>query len=388
MNLKLDSNVAKVKFNGSEVDKVKFNGSVVWSKPTAQHIYGVSWSGTGTTTAVLTRTDDAANFADPVPYINDGVMTAADCSSPFDNCYPWSRMTVETIDGNSMVKIPKFWYKITGSAYIQQLQIADYPATGFLLSPAHIDRGYGEQDYIYISKYLVDSNYKSKTNSSVEKSQTMSDSRTSVRALGTGYELFDWALWQTLQMLYLVEFANTDSQTLIGTSTLLFGNTGATDSMPYHTGTMASATNINGRIQYRNIEDLWGNEVYFIDGTWSNYISSSGYKALQTNYLFANYTTWWTGGSTDPHGTANIKALHPISTTVNNSTVINLMPKMAATQTIYNYVATTFQISTSSSTPQRIFCKYTSGIFGGYDRKTTNTGIGIRIQYLPFATSA
>lgn len=388
MNLKLDSNVAKVKFNGSEVDKVKYNGTVVWSKPTAQHIYGVSWSGTGTGTAVLTRTDDAANFATPVSYVNNGVMTGADCSSPFDNCYPWNQMTIVTVNGSSMVKIPKFWYKVTSSSgHITQLQIADYPANDFLLSPAHLDRGYGEQDYIYISRYLVDSNYKSTTNSTPKTNSKISNSRTSVRALGTGYELFDWALWQTLQMLYLVEFADTDSRTLIGKSDFLHGTTGATDSMPYHTGTMASAVSTAGRIQYRNIEDLWGNEAYYIDGTWSNYISSSGFKALQTKYLFADYTTWWQGGSTDPHGTADIKALHTISETVNNATVINLMPVMSAQQTIYNYVVTAFSVSTSSSTNQKIFCKNATDIFAGYDRNKTST-FANRIQYLPFATSA
>lgn len=36
MNIKLDSTIGKVKFNGSEVDKVKFNGAVVWQKVSKQ----------------------------------------------------------------------------------------------------------------------------------------------------------------------------------------------------------------------------------------------------------------------------------------------------------------------------------------------------------------
>lgn len=36
MNIKLDSTVSKVKFNGNEVDKVKFNGVQVWQKVSKQ----------------------------------------------------------------------------------------------------------------------------------------------------------------------------------------------------------------------------------------------------------------------------------------------------------------------------------------------------------------
>ena len=112
MNLKLNSNVAKVKFNNNEVDKVKYNGSVVWSKSTTPRIYGVNWVITSAN-PVMTRTDDAVNFSNPVSYVNDGIMTAADCSSPFDNIMPWSGMVRSTDSlGNELVAIPKFWYKI------------------------------------------------------------------------------------------------------------------------------------------------------------------------------------------------------------------------------------------------------------------------------------
>lgn len=50
------------------------------------HIYGASWDGTSTTK--WSRTDEAAEFTDPVPY----VAGASSYGSPFDSLQPWAGM--------------------------------------------------------------------------------------------------------------------------------------------------------------------------------------------------------------------------------------------------------------------------------------------------------
>ena len=68
--------------------------------------------------------------------------------------------------------------------------------------------------------------------------------------------------------LYLVEFANWNGQTKIGRGNVDSGsviNTGGTDSMTYHTG-RAAGTDGNVAIQYRNIENWWGNVLEWRDG--------------------------------------------------------------------------------------------------------------------------
>lgn len=240
-------------------------------------VFGVSWDKTSTT--LLTRTDDAALFTDPTPAIGTGSG-----SSPFDGILPWSGMVKETIDGNVMVKIPKFWFKWTDGSGALKLQIADGPLNGFHVSPAHMDRGdgKGERDYVYVGRYHCVSGYKSKTGMYPMKSITRADARYGIQILGTGYYMFDFAMWWTINMLYLVEFADWDCQKTIGygcgdNSSLQI--TGISDSMTYHTGTKASNRSTYGvGVQYRWIEDLWADVYDWMDGI--RFSSRTGYAYI------------------------------------------------------------------------------------------------------------
>lgn len=233
-------------------------------------IYGVQWDGTATT--AWSRTDDAAGFTDPVPAVDNGGG-----SSPFDNLYPWSGMVKEERTGGTMVKIPKFWFKWTKSGNSLKLQIADSPVDGFTVSPAHQDRGdgKGERDYVYVGRYhCCTSNWKSQSGNIPAVNITRSSARSSIHNLGTNIWQYDFAMWQTIFMLYLVEFADWNSQAKIG-----YGcgnndaaeNMGATDNMQYHTGTAKSSRTTYGvGVQYRWIEDLWGNVYDWLDGCYNN----------------------------------------------------------------------------------------------------------------------
>lgn len=268
MNIALDSSVKAVDFNGQDIAEVIFNGTSVWKKPAAGQIFGASWDGSSST--ALTRTDASAGFANPDPYVADGNHPG---SSPFDNIMPWSGMTIETISDNVLVKIPKFWYKITtGTGNAISFQIANYPADGFNVSPAHQDRGdgVGERDYIYVGRYHSISGYKSKSGAQPLTNITRATGRSNIKNLGAGFYLWDYATLVTIWLLYIVEFANWNSQTCIGygcSSGSSKYNTGATTSMTYHTGTTAtSRTSYANGCQYRYIEDLWGNVFDWCDG--------------------------------------------------------------------------------------------------------------------------
>lgn len=252
------------------------------------HIYGVSWDGTSTT--AWTRTDDAADFTDPVPAIGNGSG-----SSPFDNILPWSGMVKETIDGNVMVKIPKFWYKWTDESGSLKLQIADSPLDGFHVSPAHADRGddKGERDYVYVGRYHCNSSYKSVTAGSPLGNITRATARSSCRGVGAGYSQLDYAMLWTIRMLYLVEYADWDAQKVIGYGCSPSGSKftmGYTDSMAYHTGTDTASRAFYGGTQYRYIEGLWDNVKDWCDGI----VLSS--KAAYVTNVVANY-----GDSTSNH---------------------------------------------------------------------------------------
>lgn len=258
-------------------------------------IYGVSTYMAG---PKIVRTDDAALFEDPTPAIGNGTG-----SSPFDNLMPWAGMKIVEKDGNSLVSIPKFWYKITvnSSGYLDKIQVANYAAPDFKVSPAHMDRGdgVGERDWIYVGRYhCAEDNYLSKTKVKPKVSDTRPNARNCIKQIGTGYYMWDFALWRTIQMLYIVEFANWDSQAVIGygartTSSTAYVQMGYTDNMQYHTGTTHSSRNTHGvGIQYRHIEGLWDNVADWLDGICGHLISNKPYVYISNNYL--KYNDYWT----------------------------------------------------------------------------------------------
>ena len=233
-------------------------------------IYGVQWDGTSTT--AWTRTDDAALFTDPVPYVNG----AASYGSPFDNIQPWAGMVKSERTGGTMVAIPKFWYKLTQSGNGMTIQIADKEVDGYSVSPAHMDRGdgKGERDVVYIGRYHCHtSNWKSQTGGQPKTDITRSSARSSIHALGSNIWQMDFAILFTIWLLYIVEFADWNSQAKIGygcsPSSNKF-NMGATDNMKYHTGTTVASRTSYGCCQYRYIEGLWDNVYDWCDGCYYN----------------------------------------------------------------------------------------------------------------------
>ena len=239
---------------------------------TDTRIFGAVWD--GASASAWTRTDDAADFADPVPY----VAGATSCGSPFDTISPWKDMTVvEDEEAGTMVRIPKFYYQLTqtdGGGV--SLKISSAQHAGFKVCPACMDRGdgRGERDFVLVGRYHCASDYKSKTGVSPIGSITRATARTNIHALGTDVWLCDFLTRFTIWLLYLVEFAHFNSQDKIGYGC---GNgsssedMGYTDTMPYHTGTMLSSRSTYGvGTQYRNIEGLWDNILDFLSGCYNN----------------------------------------------------------------------------------------------------------------------
>lgn len=272
--------VKKIVLPDGEVEKISNqNGVLLWTKP---YIYGVSWAKSSTTT--MTRTDDAKNFTSPT--IGNGTTAG---SSPFDNCYPWKEIKKVTDGNNTLVSIPKFWYKWTDTTNALKLQIANYPAKGFHTSPLHADRGdgNGEREVAYIGRYkCANTTYYSKTNSELQVSMTRATARSKIAALGTGYCQFDFAAFWTTRMLFLVEFATWDGISVFNAGARDSGTTaktGGTDSMTYHTGVGANGYSV----QYRYMENLWHDTLEWCDGI---YLSGSNVYCINNPTKFSDTT--------------------------------------------------------------------------------------------------
>jgi hypothetical protein len=187
-----------------------------------------------------------------------------------------------------MVKIPKFWYKLEANGNGLKIKIADGPKSGFSVCPACMDRGdgKGERDAVYVGRYhCATSTYKSTTGVQPAANATRSSMRSSIHNLGSNIWQMDFATRFTIWLLYMVEFADWNSQNKIG-----YGcgnnsgtqNMGYTDSMTGHTGTTQSSRTTYGLgTQYRHIEGLWDNVYDWLDGCYYN--SNGMYVILNPN---------------------------------------------------------------------------------------------------------
>lgn len=240
-------------------------------------IYGAEWDGTAS--SAWTRSDDAADFIDPVPQVWVSAEDHTDGSSPFDTISPWKDLTiVNDATAGELVQIPKYYYKWTRDGSKMKLQISMIPLEGFLVSPAHADRGdgQGERDIVYVGRFHCNnSNYKS-LNQSYQYNKTRAQFRTSIHNLGTDIWQWDFAMYWTIMMLYLVEFADWNTQDKVGygctnersTSSINYSQTKVSQ-LTYHTGIAKyNATDTYGFVAYRNITGLWSQCYDFVDGIY------------------------------------------------------------------------------------------------------------------------
>ena len=169
------------------------------------------------------------------------------------------------IDGQYMVKIPKFYYKraiISGGANNgkEAWWISDQPVDGYVVHPAFKSGG-AVIDQIYIGKYQASMDG-SKLGSkpgvlpAVSRSLTQFQTDASARNVSgvSGFMLWSVFQWSAIQWLYLAENATMDSQAKTGQGRIYESSAATVDASD-----VAQAT-------YRGIVGLWGNVDQLIDG--------------------------------------------------------------------------------------------------------------------------
>ena len=258
------------------------------------NVFGVCWDMSNSSTALtrLTPSNDPNGLVtvnittNPSPAVGTGAG-----SSPFDNYSPWKDMDEYNIINNAvshkrgtssfsrttyntMVYIPTFYYRIFDSNGKRYFYISDTEISGFTKHPGS-------------NKYVGRYNTIAGTNTSLSRvavpggdipasasghpprvSLTRAAFREAARSKGDKWSLYDYVTWCAVWLLYLVEFADWNSQAKIGqgiVSASAAQNTGGTDTMSYHTG-RAAGTDGQTAVQYRHIENPWGNVYEWIDG--------------------------------------------------------------------------------------------------------------------------
>ena len=286
-------------------------------------VFGVCWNYSAQSTA-LTRLKKATDpnglvnvdiTTNPAPAVGTGAG-----SSPFDNYLPWSGMDEYNIINNAVsykkgqsgfsrsnydtvVFIPEYYFRIIDDAANRKryFYIADKAKSGFTKHP-----GSGK----YVGRYNTISGYYSKTGSQPLANMTRATARTNSKNKGSKWGQYDFASWCAVWLLYLVEFADWNSQATIGVGICngsSMSNTGGTDGMSYHTGTAASSRTATGAVQYRNIENPYGNIWEWIDGV--NFSDGTVYVCTTPANYADDTTAGYTNAGTKVQSNGFIKAI-------------------------------------------------------------------------------
>lgn len=294
-------------------------------------VFGVSWDSSNPSTALtrLTKANDPNKLVtvdittEPVPAVGTGSG-----SSPFDSYMPWMEMEEYTLNNETgrvsakkgdpgftrtninlpvMVKIPEFYYKIERVGSIFRYYVADGPVDGLSLHPGSGDNYLGRYEAGEASSGTMGLILASYSGTTPSVSKTRSTFRDYARNMASGFQLRDIAAWCAYDLLYLVEYADWDGQKKIAQGLVnnpSVNKTGLTDAMVYHTGRANSSD--NSAVQYRWIENPWGNVSEFIDGI--NVYRQSVYICTDpeiytddtdTNYPYSNIklpTSGWIKG--------------------------------------------------------------------------------------------
>lgn len=243
-------------------------------------VYGVNWN---PTTDTYERTGIAAGVALSTSYAGviqtkmrrcvlnaDGTvkyyLSATDSTKKADG----SAAIIDGTDGNVMVEIPKFWYKYENIGGVHKWLISDAAQTGYEVHPAFI-RGGVEKSFRYYCAYqgyTLSGKLISGSGRVPTASKTRATFRTEAAANGTGWSQIDWNLLIAVQLLYLVEYANFNTQAMLGqgitSGSVYTAVTGSSNSL----GNASSpSTNTSTQfMSYRGIENWYGQIYKFIDG--------------------------------------------------------------------------------------------------------------------------
>lgn len=244
----------------------------------------------------VTYTDDAVDFnksymdfgndtfeygswADKFPFnqikpciLKDGVVTTYLNPNNYAEDVDGNAIDItKTCDGDVMIEIPKIYYYLHNDENYQYIQISNHKVDDNYCCLAHTYKG-AEKDKVYISAYHT--YYDGTSSRSVSGvyatgSVSLDTWRTRIHDKGFGYEPFYWNLLVLLQCLYVIQFKNLDSQTVLG-----FGWVSDNQNTPacggLNTKGLYYGTGSNGQMKFMGIEDWYGVKNMLIDGAYIN----------------------------------------------------------------------------------------------------------------------
>ena len=264
---------------------------IEWLKENINKVYGIKRSLT-TSSSAWERTNDSVGLN------ANATFDGTDVVNDFDNLYPWSKIkTVNMADngtinaqigdvnfkfdgtnGEVMTYIPPFYWKRWQDSSYEYIQISNNYFDG-----ASFSEGF------YVGRYTTSSGHHSYSGVASLVNTNITTFRTNAKAKGTGWGQMDYHYF-LLQMLYLVEYADNNSQAKLGngissvryvaTDTATVAETSvnriiiATDNSAYEVGTYINIGTSQGGTQVASMRKITSKETV-TDGTAINFDGTS-----------------------------------------------------------------------------------------------------------------
>ncbi len=228
---------------------------------------------------ISAETTEWERIEDSVGLTANATHDGSEVQNNFDNIYPWSDIITYNYDdvekketakygddnfafdgsnGQVLTRIPEFYYKREQVDGVEYQYISKYPQEGF-----------SKSETFSIGRYTMSGNATkvySKSGVKPLTNVTITNFRNYARNLGDDFGQLDWRYF-LIQMLYLVEYANYDSQDMLGQGNV--NSSGTVTSGECNVLGMKSGTLVNDgkhSVIYRGIEDIFGNVFQFVDG--------------------------------------------------------------------------------------------------------------------------
>lgn len=261
--------VMRVRHIGTSLGASEWSSDIAFTtKQQFAQIIGIVCTATGGGAGTWQRVDE--NF--------NAITTTA---ATFNNHPTYAGIVPQTIDGQAMIKIPKFYFKagtVPSGPYAgkRYWMVSDQPVAGFSVHPAFMNAG-AQIDQFWVGKYQGTNDGGTKLGSVAGVTPLVSidfptmQARAAARNTGgvTGFGLWNIYQLSAIQTLALIEMGGSDSQTLVGQGHVSGSSALATDN-----ATVAQAT-------WRGIVGLWGNVWQMVDGLQTD--GSSKYKIWDKN---------------------------------------------------------------------------------------------------------
>jgi hypothetical protein len=228
--------------------------------------------------------------------VDESFNALSTTSATFNNHPVYAGVIGQTIDGQAMNKVPKFYYKgglVPSGPYTGKRfwMISDQPADGFSLHPAFMNAGV-EIEQFWAGKYQGTADGAKLGSAPGLKPLVSIDfptmqARAAARNVSGVSGFMLWSIYQlaAIQTLALIEMGGSDSQSLIGQ-----GHVSGSSALNTDDATVAQAT-------WRGFVGLWGNVWQMVDGFGTD--ANSRYKIWDENgnqtYISTNKTVPATG---------------------------------------------------------------------------------------------